>query len=398
MVTVYPLVVYPNSLNNYFYLPKYLVLAVVSLFSLYVLLREKGNVKHPAFIPLSIFLLCVLVSAILASDTYVAFIGTYRFTGFTTYLFCFILFTVAFQVKSKEKVLVYMISCAAIISIITVLQYFDINIVPHESFRGIYHREGYGTMANPNFLGTYVAFILPGATIFYLQYKKLYWLLCSALIYAGLLVCLTRGAWLAAFISFLFIVIYSLRITNWKRNLVWIILVFIVVTGTLLPTKDGLIYKRALSIPQEMDSAIQLEDKAGTKRMLIWKESFNLLPQYWVFGMGPDHLRYAEIMTNEKSIVDKAHNIYLEIAVTMGIPALIAYLIFLSYFFRQCRDTTEYIFLMMIVTYLIQGFFNIDVVMVLPLFWIILGLSLNNLRDGLTGYYNTCRFEGKINV
>ena len=35
----------------------------------------------------------------------------------------------------------------------------------------------------------------------------------------------------------------------------------------------------------------------------------------------------------------------------------------------------------MILTYLIQGFFNIDVIMVLPLFWIILGLSQANYEE-----------------
>ena len=32
----------------------------------------------------------------------------------------------------------------------------------------------------------------------------------------------------------------------------------------------------------------------------------------------------------------------------------------------------------MITTYLVQGFFNIDVIMVMPLFWIIMGFSLGN--------------------
>jgi hypothetical protein len=38
-------------------------------------------------------------------------------------------------------------------------------------------------------------------------------------------------------------------------------------------------------------------------------------------------------------------------------------------------------FFSMISTYLIQGFFNIDVIMVLPLFWIVLGLYHGNMEE-----------------
>ena len=38
-------------------------------------------------------------------------------------------------------------------------------------------------------------------------------------------------------------------------------------------------------------------------------------------------------------------------------------------------------FFSMISTYLIQGFFNIDVIMVLPLFWIVLGLYQENIDE-----------------
>lgn len=45
-------------------------------------------------------------------------------------------------------------------------------------------------------------------------------------------------------------------------------------------------------------------------------------------------------------------------------------------------------FFSMIFTYLIQGFFNIDVIMVLPLFWIILGLYQANMEEDI--------MEGKV--
>ena len=38
-------------------------------------------------------------------------------------------------------------------------------------------------------------------------------------------------------------------------------------------------------------------------------------------------------------------------------------------------------FLSITSTYLIQGFFNIDVIMVLPLFWIVLGLYQGQMEE-----------------
>jgi O-antigen ligase len=49
-----------------------------------------------------------------------------------------------------------------------------------------------------------------------------------------------------------------------------------------------------------------------------------------LFGIGPDHLVYAQIIMPSGSMIDKTHNIYLEKAVTVGGLALLAYLVFLA--------------------------------------------------------------------
>jgi len=127
-------------------------------------------------------------------------------------------------------------------------------------------------------------------------------------------------------------------------------------------------------------SASHLEGQAGSNRLLIWTETLKLIPQNWAFGVGPDHLFYAGIVINDNTAVDKAHNIFLEIAVTMGLFALFAYMAFLFFFLRPGKTDHEFMYFIMIATYLIQGLFNIEVVTVMPLFWIVLGLSLGNKK------------------
>ena len=109
-------------------------------------------------------------------------------------------------------------------------------------------------------------------------------------------------------------------------------------------------------------------------------------------GVGPDNLKNGivknvtdesfEFIKAHNGIPDKAHNEYLQIAVTLGIPALIAYLIFLGmiiipnlkYIFKQ-----KYIFILLSIigSYLVQAFFNISTIGIAPLFWLTLGIIDN---------------------
>lgn len=376
MVSIYPLIVIPNNLN-YFYAPRYLVLIVISVLTLYVIFRERIKVFHPVLIPAAFFLAFVIISTLLAENKAIALIGSpHRLTGLTTVFFCMILFLIAFANKTPgKKILLPMIVTAAVVSVLAVMQYFGLNIVPHEPFRDNSIR-GYSTMGNPNFLGTYTAFILPAAILFYLKDKKIVLLICTGVIYAGLLVSLTRGVWIASFLTFVILFIYAYRLPGKRKALGTVILVLFLVTAFLLPAQDGLLFKRIFTVSDQMQAAVQLEDKAGSGRMFIWKETMQLLPQYWAFGIGPDNLGLADIHTPNGTLVDKTHNIYLEIAVTMGIFALLSYLAFLAYFLKPREGFYGFLYFIMITTYLLQGFFNIDVIMVWPLFWIVLGLSL----------------------
>lgn len=379
MVAVYPLIVIPNPIS-YFYFPRYIILAIVSLLGLYALARERVKIRHPVLIPLAIFLLLATISTIFAIDPLIALGGSHwRFTGLLTYFFCIILFLLASATSEKEKIIGYLIGCAAIVSTLGVLQYYGLNLVPHESFRSF--SSGYGTIGNPNFFGTYTVFILPAAVLFYLWYKKLFWLICSAAIYAGLLVCMTRGVWLAAIFPFLILVAYIFKEPDKRKPFMHLAIVFTIVTIIIMVANDGYFINRFLSIQTQVEYAANLDEKAGSFRFFIWQETVKLLPQYWAFGMGSDNLMLAEIRTPGGTLADKVHNIYLEIAITMGVFALIAYVAFLVLFLKKWRNSFGLLSFTMIITYLIQGFFNIDVVMVMPLFWIILGLTLANEKQ-----------------
>lgn len=377
MAALYPFIVIPGQPSG-FTLPKYAALALAAAGALTVLLSNRSLEFHRTYIPLGLFIAFALTSTVLAPDPLKAWFGVYRYTGFCTYLFCAILFLLAADCskpKNALTILKWMSAAAAVVSLIAVLQYLGFNFIPHY----IHDRmHPYATIGNRNFVGTYTVFILPAAIYFYLHRRKAVWLGCTALIYAGLLVSLTRGAWLALPLPLLILFCdYSLKQKN--RKAIWIlILILLLTTALLAPVHDWMLLKRALSIPDQLLLALEMEERAGAGRIYIWKETLKLIPANWAFGVGPDHL---DLPAPPGFTIDKAHNIYLEIAATMGLFALFAYLWFLFSFLRPGKGKHRFLFFTMTLAYLIQGFFNIDVIGVMPLFWITLGLSLTQERS-----------------
>lgn len=395
MLVIYPFVVIPNVFG-YFYFPRFIILIAIAIAALPVLFKNREKLTGKRNIFLLLFILFMLISSILSYDKITAFFGlfgikniklntdntfkliiTARGTGFLTYISCIILFLLTSKIKNAEKLVKYMIYACTIVALIGVLQHFGVNFVPHESFR-----EGfppYGTIGQHNFFATYTVFILQASMFFSIKYDSKYWLLTSSIIFAGLLVSTTRGSWIALFISLIVLGIYCIK--NDKMKKIFLILIsFFIVACILLPTKNWLLLKRALSIPTNISFGLQLDDSAGSQRMYIWKQVFKLIPQYWLFGIGPDNLIYKGINLGGV-LVDKAHNIYLEMLVTMGIFTLTSYLLFISTFFKKWKNELGFMYFLMIITYLVQGFFNIDVIMVMPIFWIILGLSAANEKS-----------------
>ena len=376
MVTLYPLFVIPNK-TDYFYFPRYIVLAFLALISFYLLFKDRVIQNHYSYIPLALFITFSLVSTMFSPFPQTAWLGINletdysRYTGLSTYLFCIIMFFQASNVKNGFPLLRYLVYSAALISFLAILQHFGVNLVPHEYYRIGYRP--YGTFSNPNFLGTYTVFILPAPIMFYLHTNKHIWLIISALIYSALLVCLTRGAWLtfAFFLLLLLLSIYKSR--HLYLPFAKIMLIIGLVTLLFLPT----ISKRAASMPNEVIAAIQLEEQVGSGRMYIWKQVVNLIPNHWAFGIGLDHLAYRNIVIPaNSSLVDKAHNVYLDLAVSTGIFSLLAYIVFLMSIVWSAIKKGNLLFFFMITSYLVQGLFNIDIVMIMPIFWIVLGLSL----------------------
>jgi len=373
MVVGYPLVVMPGQWQlplladypwDYFYAPRYPILAVIALAALLVLLRDAARISHPAFIPLGVFLFFAFIAASLAAYPLTAWVGApMRYTGLSTYLFCVLLFILASRTAGGKSLLPPLVAAAAVVSGLAVLQAGGFNPVPHESFRA--GLTAYGTLGHPEYLGAYAAFVLPAALYVYLRRRSPVWLAAAALIFAGLLVSFNWGAWLGAFCGLAVVARYAF---TGGEKMAWPVPAATLLS-VILAFAAGVVFGG-------------LADKVGVvalrEQVVVWESTLHLLSKCWAFGLGPDHLAHVVGILPFTALLPKTPSLYLETAVTMGVFALLAFLAFVGFVLRETwsRLGAQHVFSAMIVVYLVQGLFHFENIIVMPLFWIVLGLAL----------------------
>lgn len=149
---------------------------------------------------------------------------------------------------------------------------------------------------------------------------------------------------------------------------------------------------------QKADS-IGFEDKErlGSARGYIWSRSIPLILDKPLLGYGPDTFALAfpqsdyigkfKAYNTNNMIVDKAHNMYINIAINSGLIALLSYLalfsMFLIYTFKYSKLNNEHtkfvttMILVSLISYSTASIFNDSSVLVSPVYWGFLGLGLS---------------------
>ncbi|WP_019851357.1 O-antigen ligase [Desulfitobacterium sp. PCE1] len=169
----------------------------------------------------------------------------------------------------------------------------------------------------------------------------------------------------------------------------------------LEPDKVALIDNKGNEVSMEPVEAWGFEghERLGSSRGYIWSRSLPLLKDTLILGTGPDTFAIAfpqhditgkmYAYGNMWEIVDKPHNLYLQIAINTGVVSLLAFLFLVGYYIY--RSFRLYLFNSFdtslaqvgvgvfagIVGYLGAGVFNDSVVSVAPVFWCLLGLGVS---------------------
>lgn len=138
-----------------------------------------------------------------------------------------------------------------------------------------------------------------------------------------------------------------------------------------LGSARGYIWSRAMSVFVKRNLLIG----NGPDTFIAYFPSTDVLARWWAYGM-------------PNVLVDKPHNLYLQIGMNQGGVALLAFLILIMGYIIQCLrlyafrkeysqlDALGIGCMLAIIGYLGAGFFNDSIVSVAPIFWILLGTGM----------------------
>ena len=397
---VLPIVFIPLNVQfNVFIVIKGAVLFCTGVILFSLLILEKKWDKEPIIKVFLALLMCQFVSSIFAFKPLLAFIGfssnAGRFEGFVTLFSYGILFYAAknHMVITKKRIITFF-SSLTIISLYAFIQYLECDpMVIYWHF----NKMVFSTIGNQNFLGSLEVILSILALCLFLKTKKWYYGLFFTIFFATLLMSQTRSAWIGFFMVFMLIMVSVLLFNRDKIKSFGIALALIAITGLgLNALKDNVLINRSNSIKQEFEMQSEF---GGSGRIAIWKMTFNIVKNHPYLGAGPENLSEALSIEQKMNVknyykvkkqrVDRAHNEYLHIAAVTGIPALICYLVMLFLIITKnikfiFKDKIQTALLFGVLGYLIQAFFNISVVSVAPIFWILLGLLANTYKDPIT--------------
>lgn len=155
-----------------------------------------------------------------------------------------------------------------------------------------------------------------------------------------------------------------------------------------LPLRSGTLFEIQRVIHGEF------RDEYGSSRIRIWKEVIEVYRNNVFLGIGPGTLdyyldirfeRYSELLGEILfSYVDNAHNEYLQLLVSFGLLGFIPFCILLldtwyGILSNLEQSKTLQILAPAFLCYLIQAFFNIGNIIVVPIFFILWGFILNGV-------------------
>lgn len=394
ILCIMPLIINPFFLD-YFYYPKiifvYIVLLIMSI-QWSSSSKPKQRVDYIEKI-IALYLTLLVISTLFSINVKTSLVGLKTREEGLFAIFAYIMlfyFSKRYYQISKEQLRYYLLS-VSVVAIYGILQYYQLDPIPRDYIRIDWYRIAFSTIGNPNFLGSYLIIALPISMYSYIRFKRDIYLLTTLLIYMCLLFTLTRSAWLGAILSITILIFYAAILKYDKKYIVRTLVLITILTILFNLYNGNSFINRFFTIYQDVNKLIVQSpdlEKAGSNRIFIWIRALKLIKQNPIWGTGLETFEIAFTTNFGKDLVDqfgggvvfdKAHNEYLHIAVSTGIPSLIVYLTFISTIiikgFRQIKNNHLILPLFCsVVGYLVQAFFNFSVVSVAPIFWIFLGV------------------------
>lgn len=369
--------------------------------------KVKFNVKD---IFLILLVLCGIISVIFSKDSSVSLYGCWqRYEGFFQLLYYYTLMYLASFIisdKLKKWIVAFILGFGLFNVGICFLQLFKIFkfiSVPYP-ISSLWNL-GQGLVTNSNFFGSYMVLCLGISCGLFLFYKgkifnKFIFLMLTASFYAGLLMSGAMSGMVGFFVICLLLIIYFIYLCIKKIDVKNNIISYSIFGISIILVSLALLFSGKTTmfgdITKYSGQAIDMtegkySDDYGSFRFYIWRNTVKIVPKYLVHGAGIDCFYDAfdkPLVTkhadNSVEYYDKAHNEYLQKLVCEGLVSCVSYLVLLFIIFvsnlKRIIKEHNYLvigLLLAFVGYCVQAFFNISVIDVAPLFWIVCGLLYN---------------------
>ena len=381
-----------NFYTNIFEIKRVYVLwgSIFLLLITYIYMIFSGKEKI-GIIDIIVYILIILAffSTGYAINFIKAFFGEdYRYEGLLTILSYYFLILNVKSIKSEKykRNIIKLFICIGIFqAIYAILQsYTVLPFIRRHSSRYM----AMGLCSNPNFFGSYMVMqsLLVGYMYIYRSKKR--YLLIYILFSFSLYLAESTGPVLSALCALIFsIFIIPKKIKKIGVLIILMLLSFFCASKSLNfihVNKFNTAIQEDWEIVEEVSSlTTKPKEKLGNGRLLLWENSLPLVKKYWLFGCGLDNFKDAYPNSGYVTY-DKAHNVYLQISITNGIPALILFLLLLFIAFIKgikYRKSLLFPIYMAFIGYSVQAFLNISVIDVAPYYYIMLGIIFSDNKE-----------------
>lgn len=349
---------------------------------IYDLFKSKRKINRYDYIFYALVVSGALAT-IFATDPEVALMGSkYRNSGFLVAVSCYLL-CINWKENGTQKDIKKIISMIFFVTFLNAV-YGILQVYTNYNFilRFINdNKMASGFCGHPNFFGTLMVTSL-SFLLYYLLTEKI--TLTRLFLFVLFLISLINSQSTGPIVTFIVIVIFLIifllikKIISLKKFIVLVVLLALV-PGIYLAT----LFVNKTVFNNNRCELCQIEKtikNGGTGRVEIWVNSLKVVKEYWLIGVGYDnlYLTYPTIGPNGR-LVDNAHNIYLHELVITGILGFIPYMAFILIAFKKgIKSKNRHILLLFtgFLAYLIQGLANLNVIQVMPMFFVIMGLLL----------------------
>lgn len=393
-----PLLIVPNFLNSNYNILKLWTLLIGGFLLIILLLCQYKDLKlDKKDICILLFLGLICISTFLSSDIAKSIFGEEnRYEGllvFASYVCIYLSAKKYFKFEKMEDFFNILFIVSMVIGILGILQNY---IITDDTLRPFFNKGICSTFGNSNFFGSFISLVLPITICLFILKKNKRSFVLALVMFFNMLSSGTRSAWVAFGAIAILGIFYLIKQKNkvYYKRFFLLLLCFMFIFVFVLIDPKSVMKNKFAQMKNDINTSLHggLEGTMGSGRIEIWEMTLKLIVQKPIFGCGTDNLEsglytncfeeFAQFSSRTATVPDKAHNEYLHIAATIGIPALVIYLIFLGMILlpkirHMLSDKIVFVISITIISYLVQAFFNISTIGIAPLFWMLLGLADN---------------------